>query len=42
LPVQYSAAWAHLGPFSYDPISAPQISVSGNRVIDAVRRTALG
>ncbi|HSV79249.1 MAG TPA: NADH:flavin oxidoreductase/NADH oxidase [Ramlibacter sp.] len=41
LPVQYSAAWAHLGPFSYDPISTPQISVSGNPAIDGARRTVL-
>lgn len=42
VPVQYSAAWAHLGSFSYDPINAPQISMSGLELIDQARHTVLG
>jgi len=41
LPVQYGAAWAHLGKFAFEPISAPQVTLSGIPEIDEVRRTQL-
>jgi 2,4-dienoyl-CoA reductase-like NADH-dependent reductase (Old Yellow Enzyme family) len=40
LPVQYSAAWAHLGRFAFDPIAAPRISRSGISAVDDARHTA--
>ena len=39
VPVQYSAAWAHLGSFTYDPINAPQITKSSLDLIDLARHT---
>jgi len=41
LPVQYSAAWAHLGSFDFDPIAAPQISRSGIAAIDEARHVVV-
>jgi len=42
LPVQYGAAWSHLGTFEFDPISAPKISSArDNRVAQAVHTDLL-
>lgn len=41
LPVQYSAAWAQLGSFSFDPITAPQISHAGNPAVDEAQHLIL-
>ncbi|MGO4330377.1 NADH:flavin oxidoreductase/NADH oxidase [Cupriavidus sp. 2TAF22] len=41
MPVQYNSAWAHLGAFSFDPITAPRITKSGIEKVDGARRNAL-
>jgi len=42
IPVQYNSAWAHLGSFAFDPITAPKITRSGIDKVDAARRNSLG
>jgi 2,4-dienoyl-CoA reductase-like NADH-dependent reductase (Old Yellow Enzyme family) len=41
LPVQYSAAWAYLGGFGFDPIAAPRISRSGIAAVDEARHVVV-
>lgn len=37
MPVQYNAAWAHLGKFGFDPIAAPQVARAGLARVDQAR-----
>ncbi|WP_373375963.1 NADH:flavin oxidoreductase/NADH oxidase [Cupriavidus nantongensis] len=42
MPVQYNAAWAHLGEFGFDPIAAPRVTRAGLARVEAARHVALG
>jgi 2,4-dienoyl-CoA reductase-like NADH-dependent reductase (Old Yellow Enzyme family) len=41
MPVQYNSAWAHLGKFDFDPITAPRISQAGVPGVDSSRHLSL-
>ena len=41
LPIQYNSAWAHSGSFGFDPINAPQVTLSGHALVDAARHCVL-
>jgi 2,4-dienoyl-CoA reductase-like NADH-dependent reductase (Old Yellow Enzyme family) len=41
LPVQYGAAWGHLGTFQFEPINAARVTDAGDQRVAGARRALL-